>query len=273
MRITVITGLLAVSACALTAQTNSPGSVNYSGFEEAAIDIYTVIPTPAIEQWFQTYFSRMTVFSPYFDSRTAWYSNGLADMDMYAIAPLSDTRWEHPEWIMHDQYGNWLYLDWGCANGSCPAYAGDIANPAYRAWWISSARAMLSRGNYKGLWIDDVNMNFLVCDNWGNLVVPVDYATGQPMTYDAWRAYVAQFMTQVRQAFPNIEITENTIWFSGPAGVFDADPSIQQQLVTATNLNLERGITNDPNLVGGTECGLFTTSSRILIVCMPWVRA
>jgi hypothetical protein len=252
MKAAVFTVLLAVTVSALPAQTNSPGSVNFGAMEEAAIDAYTVAPTPAIEQWFDTYFQRMAVYAPYFNTRTAWYPNGLLYDDMYAVAPGTTVYNQYPQWIMHDQYGNQLYLNWGCSNGTCPAYAGDFANPAYRAWWISNAQATLSQGNYKGLWIDDVNMNMLVSDANGNTVDPIDDATGQPMTYDAWMGYVAQFMTQVRAAFPNIEITENVIWFSGPVGVFDAYPAIQTQLATATNLNLERGITNDPNLTGGT---------------------
>jgi hypothetical protein len=86
----------------------------------------------------------------------------------------------------------------------------------------------------------------------GNQIPPIDSTTGQLMTWDAWRKYIAQFTTQIRQSLPNTELVENTIWFAGPQGVRDADPSIQQQIKTATNLNLERGIASDSGLTGGT---------------------
>src|SRR6185312_9064147 len=104
---------------------------------------------------------------------------------------------------------------WGCADGACPQYAADIANPTFRAWWIAQAQTNLSNGNYKGLWIDDVNMNFDVADGAGNPVAPIDAATGAPMTWSAWRNYVAQFLTQIRQAFPAREIVHNAVWYAG----------------------------------------------------------
>jgi hypothetical protein len=200
----------------------------------------------------QQHFARMGVFSPYFDSRTSWYGNADAYQDLYGLQPGSAVVSQHPDWVMHDQFGNWLYIPWNCGGGSCPSLAGDITNPNFRAWWISQAQATLSRGNYKGLWIDDVNMEFRVCDGWSNQVAPMDPATGQPMTWDAWRTYVAQFLWQIRQSFPNIELLQNTIWFAGPAGVRDTDWAIQQGIATASNLNLERGIASDPGLTGGT---------------------
>jgi hypothetical protein len=194
----------------------------------------------------------MGVFSPYFDDKTSWYPNAVVYIDLYAIYPGSDAYYQHPEWIMHDQNGNRLYLPWACGGGTCPSYAGDIANPSFRAWWITNAQNVLARAGYKGIWLDDVNMEFRVSDGWGNQVAPIDRNTGLPMTWDAWRAYVAQFTTQIRQAMPNTELVENTIWFAGPQSVRDGDAAIQQQIKSANNLNLERGIANDTGMTGGT---------------------
>jgi hypothetical protein len=195
---------------------------------------------------------RMGVFTPYFDTKTSWYPNALVYIDLYAIYPGTDVYSQHPEWILHDQNGNQLYIPWGCSGGNCPQFAGDIANPAFRAWWISNAQSIVNRGVYQGIWIDDVNTNFEVSDGWGNLAAPIDFNTGEPMTWAAWRSYIAQFTTQIRQSFPNNELIENAVWSAGPAGAGEADPSIQQQIQSANNINLERGIATDPGLTGGT---------------------
>lgn len=244
-------GIVLLTASAAFSQSNA-GTVNYAELMQSSFDAYTDAPTTATEQWIQSHFMRMGVFSPYFDSRTSWYANGLAYIDLYGIQPGSAVYYSNPNWIMHDQYGNWLYIPWNCSGGTCPSYAGDISNPAFRSWWISQAQATFSRGNYLGLWIDDVNMQFQVSDGYGNLVAPIDSATGQPMTYTAWRSYVNQFVQEIRQTFPYKELLENSIWFAGPTGVQDADPYIQQQIATATNINLERGIASDSGLTGGT---------------------
>jgi hypothetical protein len=113
-------------------------------------------------------------------------------------------------------------------------------------------QSQLNAGNYKGLWIDDVNTNFSVGDANGNFVAPIDSATGAPMTWDAWRAYVAQFLTQVRQSFPGREIVHNSVWYAGPDGVRDQDPSIQKQISQSDIIVVERGIGSDTGLTGGT---------------------
>jgi hypothetical protein len=234
------------------AQSVTAGQVNFFRLANSSLDPYTNAPTVAQQQWFQTYISRMGVFSPYFDSRTVWYTNGQVYQDMYAIYAGTAVASQHPEWILHDQSGNPLYIPWGCSNGSCPEFAGDIANPNFRAWWIAQMQTSLSDGNYKGLWIDDVNMNFEVSDSSGTLVAPIDDATGAPMTWAAWRSYVAQFMTQIRQAFPTKEIVHNAVWCAGPTGIQDLDPSIQAEIAAADIINVERGIGSDPGLTGGT---------------------
>src|SRR5580698_3164192 len=166
----IVVGLIAVTA--VSAQTPSPGQVNYQQLDAPYLDQYTTSPTPALEQWFETHFMRMGVFSPYFDADTAWYTKSLFYDDLYAIYPGSEVYDQNPQWILHDQKGNRLYIPWGCSGGTCASFAGDISNPAFRAWWISNAGTIMNRGHYMGIWVDDVNMNFNVSDGNGNLVAP-----------------------------------------------------------------------------------------------------
>ncbi|MDP9055495.1 MAG: putative glycoside hydrolase family 15 protein [Acidobacteriota bacterium] len=244
--------LLFVVAAAAQTQNGNPGKVNFSRLANPSLDPYTNSPTTVQQQWLQTNFARMGVFTTYFDTRTSWYSNAQVYQDLYAIYNPSSLATQHPDWILHDASGNSLYIPWGCANGTCPQFAADISNPNFRAWWIGQMQGTLSRGNYKGLWIDDVNMNFSVSDGWGNPVTVLDATTGAPMTWTAWRTYVAQFLTQIRQAFPNKEILHNSVWCAGPSGVRDLDPAIQAQIAAADIINIERGIGSDPGLTGGT---------------------
>jgi Hypothetical glycosyl hydrolase family 15 len=256
MRVLVAVFCLGLSAAALPGA--DPGKVTYQRLAAPDLDRYTNSPTPAQQQWIRTHFARMVVFSPYFDDKTSWYPNGLVYANLYGIPRESPILRDHPEWALHNLRGDPLYIPWGCAQGVCPQYAGDIANPEFRTWWIRQTEATLSRG-YLGLWIDDVNMEFRVSDGNGNQVQPVDFTTGRLMTWPLWRNHVAGFVEQIRKAFPNVEIVHNAIWFAGPAGVRDADPAIQRQILAADNLNIERGIASDANLTGGA--GMWSLSA------------
>jgi hypothetical protein len=191
----------------------------------------------------------MLTYSPYFDTRLSWYPNGFAYIDSYAIYTSSPIVSQHPEWILKDAQGNYLYIPWGCSNGSCPQFAADFSNQAFCQWWIAQAQSLVAIG-YAGLFVDDVNMDFRVGDGTGASVVPFDVNTGAPMTEENWRYYLAQFMSQVRAAFPNTAIIHNSIWYAGPPGIADQDPNIQTQIAAATYLNIEFGV-NDPSLTGG----------------------
>jgi NPCBM/NEW2 domain/Hypothetical glycosyl hydrolase family 15 len=242
--------LLAVSAA--PAQTSDPGHVNYQEMATPSLDQYTDSPSASMISWFDTHFFRMGVYSTYFDTRTSWYPNGLVYKDLYGIPVGSAMASENPQWILHDANGNYLYIPWGCSNGTCAQYAADITNPAFRAQWINAAGTMLYKG-YKGLWIDDVNMEFNVSDGNGNLVAPIDSTTGAVMTWSAWRNYVAMFTKQIREDFPVAEISHNAIWYTSPnGGAPGTDPAIQQEIKAANVFNMERGIATDPNVTGGT---------------------
>ena len=55
------------------------------------------------------------------------------------------------------------------------------------------------------------------------------------MTEAAWQRYMADFMEQVRAAFPGKEIVHNAIWYSGDT------PDVRRQLRAADVVGLERG--------------------------------
>jgi hypothetical protein len=225
------------------------GAVQFVVYTDTAFDQYTAKRDPAYGTFLRSHVRRMVVFSPYFDDKTRWYPNGWVYVDAYAIYGSSDLAARHPEWILRDVAGKPLYIPFECSNGSCPQYAANIANAAFRRYWISSARAELDRG-YHGLFIDDVNMEFRVSDGYGQQVAPVDPATRRPMSYKAWRAYMATFVEQIRAALPSTEIVHNPIWFAdSPART--GDPYIRREIEAADYINLERGI-NDPGLTGGS---------------------
>jgi hypothetical protein len=231
------------------AAADSAGTVHVEVATSPAFARYTDNPSPAVRSWLNNHVWRLDVYSPYFDSRTAWEPNSWVYQDAYALYTDSSVASQHREWILRDAYGHPLYIPWGCSNGSCPQFAADISSPAFRQWWIADARAKLTAG-YRGLFVDDVNMEMRVGDRQGNAVTPVDPSTRQPMTDSAWRNYVAQFMLEIRSAFPGMEITHNAIWFAhNDAG--GADSSIRSEISSANYVYLERGV-NDAGLTGGS---------------------
>ena len=235
----------------------------------AQFDRYTTTPSFNQQRWMRHHFLRMVVFSPYFDSRTAWYANGWVYLDAYAIytkpSPGSpDIATQHPEWILKDRKNNRLYIPWGCDSGnhSCPQFAADFSNRSYQRWWIETAKETLARGAYKGVWIDDVNMDFRVSDGNGEFRPPTDPNTGVSMTEKNWRHYFSQFMQNVRDQLPNREIVHNSIWYAGGAAR-DSDPDVSRQIAAADWINIEGGV-NDRRLTGGT--GLWSLNALLAYI-------
>src|SRR3954454_24668191 len=103
--------LAAMSGGQLFAQ--NPGTANISMLANTGFDAYTFRPSSATQQWIRDHFYRMTVYSPYFDSRTSWYPRGDVYLNLYGIQRGSSLQSQHPEWILKDQQGNWLSFPWG----------------------------------------------------------------------------------------------------------------------------------------------------------------
>jgi len=229
------------------AQGSGPeGTVKFYVDAKSDFDQWTSAPTEAQKQFMRDHYFRMLTYAPYFDSRLAWYPNALEYRDAYAIY-RSDTVWqENPDWVLKDKDGQMLYIPYGCSGGSCPQYAGDIGNPDFRAYWISRQKFRMEAG-YRGIWIDDVNLSSIKVGNGsGSSVVPLDPRTGTEMTLSDWRRYFAEFMEDIKSAFPDAEIAHNVHWWSEIS-----DPFVARELLAADYINLERGIT-DSGIRGGS---------------------
>jgi hypothetical protein len=185
---------------------------------------------------------RMRAYSPYFDSRTAWYPRAWFYKDAYAIYPGEDVP---EDFYLRDARGRRLYIWFGCGGGTCPQFAGDIGSPAFRAAWIADAKRSFAAG-YHGIFVDDVNMELRISDGDGNLQWPVDPRTGRVMTEQSWRRYLAEFMEQIRRELPAAEIVHNSLWFDGDSDVF-----VRRALAAADLIEVERGI-NDAGVTGGS---------------------
>jgi hypothetical protein len=219
------------------------GTVRLTRPAESDFDRHTLAPNPAQQAFMAQHFWRMRTYAPYFDERLSWFPNAWTYRDLYAIYRDDDLASEHPEWILRDASGDPLYIPFDCDGGSCTQYAGDIGNPHFRAHWIAEARQQAAR--YRGIFVDDVNLEFRVSNGAGADVVPRDPRTGAPMREADWRRYMAEFTEQVRAAMPNKEIVHNALWFTGTS-----DPFVRRQVDAATHVELERGV-NDPGLTGG----------------------
>lgn len=226
-----------------------PGDVRVVVRTSPSWDKWTSAKDPETRGWLQSNIWRMMVFSPYFDGKVSWYHGAWVYVNLYAVYSEGKIAKEHPDWILKDPSGNRLYIPWGCHDGACPQYAGDISNADFRSWWIANAQK-LQRIGYRGFWIDDVNMEFRVGDGQGKQVAPLDRNTGKPMTYTNWKRYVAEFTEQIRKTFPSMEILHNVIWFAS-APQREADPYVRRELAAADYINLERG-TSDGGLTGGS---------------------
>ncbi len=224
---------------------DEPGRIRFAMGAESDFDRFSYSPSNDRQSWMREHYWRMRTYSPYFDSRLDWYPNAWNYKDAYAIYTGEALARERPEWILRDQSGNKLYVQFGCSNGSCPQYAGDIGNPAFRAHWIADMRSRLAQG-YRGLFVDDVNMELKVSDGNGRQVRPRDPRTGETMSDGTWQRYMADFMVEIRAAFPNKEIVHNALWFAG-----DGNENLRRQLSAADFIEIERGV-NDGGLTGGT---------------------
>jgi hypothetical protein len=222
------------------------GTVCTVNVANSSFDQFTRNPSATLQDWMRRHYVRMLVYAPAFDSRLAWYPNGWAYKNTYAIATGSALVTQHPEWILRDASGQALYIPWSCAGGTCPQYAGDVGNPDFRANWINEARTTMAAG-YKGIFQDDFNMRLQIGNGSGELVAPMNPRTGQPMTDDQWRGYLADFAGEVRQAFPNAELVQNQVYFFASP----SDPNVIRATQQASYVWIERGF-NDGGIVGGS---------------------
>jgi Hypothetical glycosyl hydrolase family 15 len=267
------------TAAGAAAAPGSPaaGTVRFVKVAGASFDVYTRSPNVRQRAFIRSHYWRLTTYSPYFDSRLAWAPNAWFYKDAYAIYPDSPVADAHPDWILRDASGNKLWIQYACSNGRCTQYAADIGNPAFRDWWIRTAKQTLAAG-YKGIFIDDVNMIERISNGDGDFTVPVDPRTRRPLDEATWRHLMAGFMAQVRAALPHAELVHNVLWFAG-----DGSADLRRELASANYVEIEHGF-NDPGIVGGSGTFGFRTllafiahrhaaGQGVIVGSQVWTRA
>jgi Hypothetical glycosyl hydrolase family 15 len=255
LALTLAVAALATMAAVSQASAQGPaGRVNFVKAAESSFDRYTLNPDAVRQQWMRDSYWRMRTYPPYFDSRTGWFPGAWAYRDAYAIYRDSSLAAERPDWILRDSAGRRLYIPYGCNGSSCPQYAADIGNPAWRRYYIDAAKRYSERG-YRGIFVDDVNLAFKVGNGAGQHVDPIDPRTGAPMTPEAWQRYFAEFMEQLRAELPDsFEIVQNQVYFH----VGLSSPYVRRAIEAATHLEIERGV-NDTGIRGGSGTFGFET--------------
>jgi hypothetical protein len=252
LKIAAAAGVLALSWHVLAPSTaESPGPGSGTGqvrFVKDANTSFDAEDVRANAAWINQHFYRMTGYSPWFDRNLGWYHRARLYADAYGIYKGSAVASKHQAWIVRDAAGNRLYIPFHCAGGSCPLFAADISNRAWRAYYISHVRAAIAKG-YLGVFVDDVDMWANTSNGAGQAVPPVDHNNGKPMTDEVWRSYMVRFMEELRAAIPGREITHNQVWYAagGPA----ANAQVAQAMRQANWINIEFGV-NDKSLGGGT---------------------
>ncbi len=244
----VVAASVAFSALGAALPPLPEGEVRFHQTTRSSFDSYTDDPTPDEQAWMREHYDRMQVFTPYFDSRLSWYPDAWVYRSAYAIFPGSQTLADNPDWVLRDAQDNMLYIPFDCTGSSCPQFAGDFGNPAFRANWIARLAELLAEG-YIGVWIDDVNLDWRVSDGNGDFVQPIDPRTGELMTLDDWQRYFAEFVEEIRLAFPQIEIAHNTLWLAATPAL--SNIHVDRQIDATDYVNLERGAT-DQGLIGGS---------------------
>jgi Hypothetical glycosyl hydrolase family 15 len=239
-----------------TTPPTQPGAGDVKFFTpKSALDPWTSNPTDAQKQFMRDHYHRMLVDSPYFDSRLTWYDRTVEYTDAYAIKPAWPQYAQHPEWILTDfDTGRQVFIDWGCSGGTCPQYAADISNPAYRQWFLDRIQAKVDLG-YHGIYLDDTNLVFRFSNGTTSTSRILDPNTGQLLTLADWQRYFAEFTEAIRAEFPGIEIVHNTIWYVDQTAF--GDPFVSREIAAADWVMIEHG-GNDGGLDAGGAYGYRT---------------
>jgi FG-GAP-like repeat len=216
-------------------------------------DNYDINPSPENKAAILSLYDGLEVYAgPYsFDPNLSWYQNGFFYQDLEAIYVGGNVADAHPEWIIKDANGNNLYINWGCVNGTCPAYMADLGNPDFRAYWINQARQTMAIG-YTAIFVDDASMTMRASNGNGNPATMIDPRTGDAVTLTVWQQWNLTFFQEIRAAFPapTYRIMQNVTWFADTDQA-TPNPLIDQQIKLLDYFYLEFGI-NDPGITGGT---------------------
>ena len=223
----------------------------------AAFDHFLTDPSGKRKRWIRRHYFQIRGYTRFFeDNAMPWRPPpAFFYKDLYAIYASSHSRLiaKHPEWRLRDELGRPLYIPYECTGAGCPQYAADIGNPSWRNHWIAQAKRTFARSKrkdprgrgYVGIFVDDVNLELHVSYGDASPASPLDPRTGSIMDEQAWQGYMADFLEQIRRAFPRVEIMHNPLWW-----LDHSDPEVQRQNRAADWIELERGF-NDPGIVAG----------------------
>jgi hypothetical protein len=244
---------LLISTIANPAAADPVGKLKVFRNANGQFDNYDINPSPANKEAILSLYDGLQVYSgPYsFDPNVSWYPNGFFYQDLEAIYVGGNVAAAHPEWIIKDASGNDLYINWGCANGTCPAYMADLGNPDFRAYWINQAQQTMGIG-YTAIFVDDASMTMRASDGNGNPATMIDPRTGDAVTLSVWQQWNLTFFREIRAVFPApaFRIMQNVVWFADTDQA-TPNPLIDQQIKLLDYFYLEFGI-NDPGITGGT---------------------
>ena len=136
----------------------TPGTIRYFGRtdgDQAWKDWFTPNNTPiANRTWLNSKVWRLEAFDGYAEPTTSWFSGGMIYYQLYTIDDTAAAA--HPDWVLRDSTGAPLYA----ADGASPhkLVAGNIFNAGYRDYQIARINALFSDGNFRGVWLDNVNL-------------------------------------------------------------------------------------------------------------------
>lgn len=254
-----------------TAAKPPEGRVHFlRGLDKNFTDSYFVELTPATQNFMLDKYLRVVANGPYFDEHTDWYKRAWEYENLYAVYNCEqfdcDEHWvertadifeQHPEWVLYgeDEAGQLipLYIPFDCEVEGCPQFAADIGNPEFRQFWIDTVAENLEVAKaagygYRGIFVDDVRLDLdravaRVAEGPDGEAIPspgnpIDPRTGAVMTPEDWRGYMADFLEEIRAAFPFHEIVHNPVWYHS-----DPDDKAWLRAIDAADIvNFERGL-------------------------------
>lgn len=252
LRLAVLLAVLACVGVSEAAVAAPQGQVQFYSENSPSTDQYWIGATQQERDWLVAHYKRTRSYTPFFDQFTSWFPNAWVYKDAYAVYKPGAGEPEAgavPEtYMLHSSAtpsaANRLYIPFNCGSG-CPQYAADITNPAWRSYWISQAQTWVNRGSgYKGIFVDDVNLESKVSDSTGNENVSIYNFQGQLVTESMWQDAMADFMEEIRAAFPAKELVHNQVWFFAGG---ETNPEVRRAIAAADVIEVERGH-NDPGI-------------------------
>lgn len=221
-------------------------------------------PSAAFNTWWNAHADRAIGYDA---SRTAGYKKALKYRGSVNIAkegnaPVADEA----QYVLRsaNDPSKYLYINYDCWDGStCAAYAGDVANPAFRTKRINElvdlARSADWAGGYKGLWLDDLPIREMTTDGsnpnpWGlaQQTPARSPYLGRTMTKTDWQSSIRSFVQELRARLPRpAELLANIKWDPNVAGGGMTDPITQDIVRELDYVDLE-GMSHDENIRGGT---------------------